>query len=457
MQKTILAILTIALLIMGALPAMAQDTGDAHLRVTHLSFDAGNVDVYVNGEATLTDVPFGTISDWMVVPAGTYSVAVAPTGTSVDDAVIGPLDLALDATGWYTVAAIGLAGDETLTAQVIEEDFSDITLGETRVTIFHAIPNAEPVSVIADEENVLVAGLAYPGMQGDNDGTVTIDGILGGVYDLQVVLTDTPDTVLFDLPGTELTERRNIFIAAAGLVDEPQLVMASTNPAEMGMMDDMSEEGMTGTDAHIRVAHLSEDAPAVDVYINGSVSEFTNVEYPALSSFVTVPAGTHSVAVAPAGTSLEEAVIGPVDITVEGGTWYTVAAIGLVGNDSLAAQVLVDDFSEIPTGQARFTVLHASPAAPPIDFLVNGEPFVQTLAYPGTLDNNDGAATFTVLAGTYDLAITANEDPDTVLMAAEGFNFEPGSNYFIAAINTVDDLDVFTSTMSAQEISAAKR
>ncbi|MEM6281402.1 MAG: DUF4397 domain-containing protein, partial [Chloroflexota bacterium] len=412
------------------------------------------VDVYIDGEAALTGVPFGVISDWMLVPPATYSVAVAPAGTTIDDAVIGPVDLALEADGWFTVAAIGLAGDETLTAQVIEEDYSEITLGETRVTVFHAIPNAEPVSLIADEENVLIAGLAYPGSQEGSDGLATLDGLLAGTYDLQVVLTDSPEAVVFDLPETALTERRNIFIAAAGVATEPELVFVSTNPADVGG-DMMAEDDMMGDDAHIRVAHLSEDAPAVDVYIDGEVSGFAGVEYPALSSFVTVPAGTYSIAVAPAGTSIDDAVIGPLDVTVDGGEWYTVAAIGLVSDETLTAQVLVEDFSEIPTGQARFTVFHASPGAPPVDVLVNEEPFVQTLAFPGTFGDNDGASTFTVLAGAYDLAVTANEDPETVFLSADGFNLEPGSSYFIAAINTVDDLDLFISTLSAAEISDA--
>ncbi|MEM6527744.1 MAG: DUF4397 domain-containing protein [Chloroflexota bacterium] len=453
MRKLTIALLALVLLIAGAYPVMAQE-GDAHLRVAHLSFDAGEVDVYIDGEAALTGVPFGVISDWMLVPPATYSVAVAPAGTTIDDAVIGPVDLALEADGWFTVAAIGLAGDETLTAQVIEEDYSEITLGETRVTVFHAIPNAEPVSLIADEENVLIAGLAYPGSQEGSDGLATLDGLLAGTYDLQVVLTDSPEAVVFDLPETALTERRNIFIAAAGVATEPELVFVSTNPADVGG-DMMAEDDMMGDDAHIRVAHLSEDAPAVDVYIDGEVSGFAGVEYTALSSFVTVPAGTYSIAVAPAGTSIDDAVIGPLDVTVDGGEWYTVAAIGLVSDETLTAQVLVEDFSEIPTGQARFTVFHASPGAPPVDVLVNEEPFVQTLAFPGTFGDNDGASTFTVLAGAYDLAVTANEDPETVFLSADGFNLEPGSSYFIAAINTVDDLDLFISTLSAAEISDA--
>lgn len=455
MRRLLTLIGIFSLLILSAVPIMAQDSGDAHLRVAHLSTNAGAVDVYVNGDAALENVDFGVVSDWMLVPPGTYSIAVAPAGTSIDDAVLGPLDVTAEANSWYTIAAIGLVDSEftPLTAQVIEEDYSDIALGQTRVTIFHAIPNAAPVSVVAGD-NVLVAGLAFPGTQGDNDGATTLD-FDAGTYDIEVRLTDTPDTVVLDLPGTELNAERNIFIAAAGLAEDPTLVFVSTNPAEVDA-EMMAGDETAGGDVHLRVAHFSEDAPAVDVYINGALSDFAGVEFPAISSWTTVPAGTYSVAVAPAGTSIEEAVIGPVDVTLSGGEWYTVAAVGLVGDGSLTAQVLEEDYSDIPAGQTRFTVFHASPGAPPVDVLVNGEPFVQTLAFPGTQGNNDGAETFTVLAGAYDIAVTANEDPDTVLLSAEGFNMEAGSYYFIAAVNTVDDLDLFVQTLSAEEIANAR-
>ncbi len=451
MRKLFILFALLAIAMVGVLPAAAQD-GDARLRVAHLSVDAGDVDVYADGDAILTDFEFGTVSDWLALPAGTYSVAVAPAGTSVDEAVIGPLDVTLESDSWYTVAAIGLAGDETLTAQVIEEDYSDITLGETRLTVFHAIPNAQPVTVTADD-NVLTAGLAYPGA--DNDGVAIIDNVLADTYDLQVYLTDAPDTVLFDLPDTELVQNRNYFIAATGLESAPELVLASTNPMDVGSVDmtESTEAPMDG-DAQLRVGHLAPDAPAVDIYINGEVSEFTGVEYPAVSSWTTVPAGTYSVAVAPAGTSLDDAVIGPVDVTLESDSWYTVAAIGLLADETLTAQVLEEDFSEIPTGETRFTVFHAVPGAPAVDVYVDGEPFVQTLAFPGTQGDNDGASTFTVLEGDYDIQVTPAGDPDTVLIDVPGFSMESGNSYLIAAINPLDSIDAFVSTTLEADIAS---
>ncbi len=449
MRKLLILFAFLAIATVGVLPVAAQD-GDAQLRVAHLSVDAGEVDVYADGNVVLTNFEFGTVSDWLTLPAGTYSLAVAPAGTSVDEAVVGPLDVTLEDDSWYTVAAIGLAGDETLTAQIIEENYSDITAGETRLTIVHAIPNAQPVTVTADD-NVLTAGLAYPGA--GNDGVAIIDNVLADTYDLQVYLTDGPDTVLFDLPGTELVQNRNYFIAATGLESNPELVLASTNPMDVGSVDmaDTAEE-TADDDAQLRVGHLAPDAPAVDVYINGELSAFTGIEYPAVSSWTTVPAGTYSVAVAPAGTSLDDAVIGPLDVTLDGGGWFTVAAIGLLADETLTAQVLEEDLSGIPDGETRFTVLHAVPGAPAVDVFVDSEPFVRALAFPGTLDSNDGASTFTVLEGDYNIRIRPAGDPYTVLVDVPNFSMESGNNYLIAAINPPSSIDAFVATTLEDEI-----
>ncbi len=50
-----------------AAPAFAQVTGEAQVRVAHLSPDASNVDVYVNGAPVLTNVSYTTVSDYLPV------------------------------------------------------------------------------------------------------------------------------------------------------------------------------------------------------------------------------------------------------------------------------------------------------------------------------------------------------------------------------------------------------
>jgi Domain of unknown function (DUF4397) len=75
-----LMILGLALVMALALaaPALAQGTPEAQVRVAHLSPDAPNVDVSVNGEpvAALQNVPYGTVSPYLPLPAGSQRVTV---------------------------------------------------------------------------------------------------------------------------------------------------------------------------------------------------------------------------------------------------------------------------------------------------------------------------------------------------------------------------------------------
>jgi len=59
--------------------------------------------------------------------------------------------------------------------------------------------------------------------------------------------------------------------------------------------------GAQSSMAMVRVIHASPDAPAVDVYVDGN-AVLTNVAFPAISNYLELPAGPHSVAVAPAGS-----------------------------------------------------------------------------------------------------------------------------------------------------------
>ena len=110
-----------ALAAIMAIPGIAAADGheEAKVRVGHFSPDAPAVDIYVNGEifAGLEDVPFGVISDYVSVPADTYSVAVVVADMDpAEGTVIGPADIALESNTAATIFAIGSAADENLPA-----------------------------------------------------------------------------------------------------------------------------------------------------------------------------------------------------------------------------------------------------------------------------------------------------------------------------------------------------
>jgi hypothetical protein len=111
-----LMILGLALVMALALaaPALAQGAPGAQVRVAHLASDAPNVDVSVNGEpvAALQNVPYGTISPYLPLPAGSQQVTVYPAGDRSQPVIDTPVDLA--AGGAYTIGAIGLVSDGSL-------------------------------------------------------------------------------------------------------------------------------------------------------------------------------------------------------------------------------------------------------------------------------------------------------------------------------------------------------
>ena len=157
-----LVVLGLALMTALALvaPAFAQGADQAQVRVAHLAPDAPNVDVYVNGDPVLTDVPYTTVSEYLSLPAGTQQVTVYATGDTTSPVIDTPVELA--AGGAYTVAAVGLVADGSLSAQVYEDDLRSPASGNAKVRVVHASPDAGPVDVVPRGGQALVAGLTFP-------------------------------------------------------------------------------------------------------------------------------------------------------------------------------------------------------------------------------------------------------------------------------------------------------
>ncbi|MBC7814355.1 MAG: DUF4397 domain-containing protein [Burkholderiales bacterium] len=254
---------------------MATEDADgieqAHFRILHLSPDAGPVDIYINGE--LTDVQgltYPSVTPWMSVPEGTYSVAVVPAGLGVEaDDTLGPFDLTISGNNWYTVAAVGSIAQGTATAQVFEQDLSAMTSGVSRLTFVHAIEDGPGVDILINGVPQ-ITGLNFPGTTGDSDGIFHF-GIDSDTYDIQVTAAGDPNTVLFDLQDVTLNENTSYLIVAAGTVDEadsvmPAILVEATNLADMGMMpgSGVATEEAPAADMATEEAVATEDAMATE-------------------------------------------------------------------------------------------------------------------------------------------------------------------------------------------------
>ena len=171
-QRALGLVGALGLVAVMAMPVAAQN--EAFVRVVHASPDAPNVDVWVEGEIVLADVPFTAVSDYLALPAGTYNVQVTATGST--DPVI-DADLTLEASTSYTVAATGLLAD--ITATVLTDDRTPVD-GQAKLRVFHASPSAPAeVDVAVTDGPILVEALAYS----EATGYLTVDA---GRYPLEI-------------------------------------------------------------------------------------------------------------------------------------------------------------------------------------------------------------------------------------------------------------------------------
>jgi hypothetical protein len=160
----------------------------------------------------------------------------------------------------------------------------------------------------------------------------------------------------------------------------------------------------TGT-GWIRLAHLSPNTPAVDVYLYsfGNSSAMTvlhHVAYGTVSPYESVQAGDYSVAMRAAGASPTSQPVLSTSVTIAAGHAYTVAGMG--PESGLRLAVLDDDLTT-PPGQALVRVIQASLKQQVVNVtlgsttLASGLKFASVSSYQAV---SPGTATVTVSAGT---------------------------------------------------------
>ncbi|MDX2076048.1 MAG: DUF4397 domain-containing protein [bacterium] len=429
MKKLSFAFFLIGLLVLSIVPTMAQET--AQLRVAHFLLGGGDVDVYINGElSAATRVGYGDVSEWYTIAPGTYSVAIAPARTSVDDAVLGPIDFTFDDGSWTTLAATGLAERGVLDLFALPEDYSPLTFNETRLSVFHAVSDGNPVDVTYNDE-LLFGLLAYPGSLGDNDGfdsrTLTV-----GSYGIEV-LDNISQTSILDLGQVSLNDRNNYFVAVFGTAVNPTVTISTTNVVDattVAIGDIRERPNADATDGYLRFAHFSSGTGDVDVYVNGDLAA-TSVGFAGISDFTVFAVGDYTISVAPAGTSADSAVL-EYELRLFGGEYITVAFVGVIENRTLEAVPVFENFNPTDVGQTRVTFFNAVPGLQKVTLARNdGLLVVQDLAYPQ--DGSDGYAISDLVTGRYSFKVVDFTTPATLAEIPE-FNYAASVNYFIAYI-----------------------
>ncbi len=185
----ILRIAAAGAVLAAAIAAPASAADEARVRVLHASPDAPNVDVHLDGALVdaLADVPFGTISDYLTIPAGSHQVQVYATGTTDSPVIDAELDFE---TGSATTVAATNAVAEIEAQVLVDAPAADADGAQVRVVHFSAdAPAIDVAPDGADPADAIVRNLAYPN---PTDYLV----VPADTYDLEVRLAGEPTVAL---------------------------------------------------------------------------------------------------------------------------------------------------------------------------------------------------------------------------------------------------------------------
>lgn len=167
--------------------------------------------------------------------------------------------------------------------------------------------------------------------------------------------------------------------------------------------------GATGVEAQatarVRVVHMSPDAPAVDVLVDGQRA-ISNLAFKSASDYAALPAGQRSVRVTPAGQN-QTAVI-EANLPLQPNQDLTVVATGRLAE--ISALPLQDDNSAPTPGNAKVRFVHASPDAPAVDIAVTGG----QVLFPNVSFRN-ASEYAQVPAGSYNLEVRPAGTQDVAL------------------------------------------
>lgn len=202
-----------------------------------------------------------------------------------------------------------------------DDDTPTPTPTTSKLMVTHASPDAPGVDLLVDGTKVNTAALEFP----NSTSYLTVNS---GNRNIKVNVTGTTTTVIDATPAFTANKSYSIFA-----VDEVAAISAI-------VVEDNLTAPASGK-AHIRFIHLSPDAPAVDVALDGGAVVFGDYTFKEVSAFTPLDAGTYDLEVRVAGTTTVALDLDPITLTA--GKIYTVFAKGFLagtGNQALGAQVI---------------------------------------------------------------------------------------------------------------------
>ncbi len=191
--------------------------------------------------------------------------------------------------------------------------YNDMSISsDSYVRILHASPDAPSVDIYANE-NIIAKNLAYKQL-------TDYVAVKPGEYTIQVFPAGQKTNPVINTK-IEIPPENSITVAAVGMLSDISLLPIFE--MYMPMVDKRR--------SYVRFAHLSPNAPVVDITLPDGTLLFSDVSFKEYTDYFYVAPGNYTLQVKPTGT--DNVVLTVPNVKLSPGVIYTIYAVGLVGED----------------------------------------------------------------------------------------------------------------------------
>ncbi|WP_434633732.1 DUF4397 domain-containing protein [Vibrio sp. SCSIO 43086] len=407
----------------------------SNLQAVHASSDAPLANVWINDKSSLTGVDYGMGSGYMKLREGMNSIQVDVQLPGDETATVIPkTELDLDSDLNYNVFVVGDADGSPNPVEPLVVTRSADSMADANsldVQVVHAASGVPAVDLYVTEPGADLAS-ATPLMNLEYKASTDVLNIPAGEYQVRLAVGDS---VAFDSGTVSLAANSNLTIAAISTGDSN-----STSPVKLLVLDGSGSsiiEDM-GSQAEVRVGHLVDGAPIVDVNVNGAAfGPLADLAFKEIRGYLDLDAGAYDIDVYVDGTTTNPII--DVDVLmVAGGMDYSVYAVGVVSPAIDIEPLVVEDMRRAVATSATLNVTHAAanPVAEMVDIYLTtsagidgSDPTIANFAY------KDSVQGLYVAEGTYYVTVTVAGDPSTVAVDSAPVNVMNGVVYQVVAID----------------------
>lgn len=429
------AVTLVAVLGIAACGSDSDSIEYSNLQAVHASSDAPLANVWVNDQAALTGVDYGVGSGYVRLPEGANSVQVDVQLPGGDVAtVVDKTTLDLESDLNYTAFVVGDASGTPNPVEPLIVTRSATSMADANsldVQVVHAasgVPAVDlyvtaPGAALADSSPI--TNLAYKA-------STDVLNIPAGDYQVRLAVGDT---VAFDSGTIPLPANANLTIAAIKTGDSN-----SASPVKLVVLDGSGSSILedTGSQAEVRVGHLVDGAPVVDVHVDGATfAPLADLEFKQIRGYLDLAPKAYDIDVFVDGTTTDPLI--DVDgLEVKGGMDYSIYAVGVVDPAIAIEPLVVEDMRRAVATSATLNVTHAAanPVAEMVDIYLTtsagidgSDPAIANFAY------KDSVQGVYVAEGSYFVTVTVAGDPNTVAIDSAPVTVMNGVVYQVVAID----------------------